>query len=142
MGTTTCGDNCCPSGSSCVSGQCLACPADAPTACGNNCCPSGSTCNAGSCVPPAASQQSGASGAPASGAGGAQGSASGQACHAVPVSCSSCTVNACASGNASSPASCHTWYESSDGKKFECASCGDCSAAAQAAVLHCCPIHL
>jgi hypothetical protein len=74
------------------------------------------------------------------GGGFAPGTTSGESCKPVPVACTGCTVNACAS--ASSSGDCHSWFEASDGKTFDCKSCGDCTTAASAAVAHCCPIHL
>jgi hypothetical protein len=57
----------------------------------------------------------------------------------VPADCSACSVTACAI--ATSAGGCQSWYQASDGQKFECSGCGDCAGAAQAAVGHCCPVH-
>lgn len=53
------------------------------------------------------------------------------------VACEVCTIEACATGGADS--SCSAWYQTSDGKRFSCASCGDCQAAANQATQYCCP---
>lgn len=53
------------------------------------------------------------------------------------ISCQNCSITACAAGTGESD--CSAWYETSDGKRINCASCGDCSAAAQQATNYCCP---
>ena len=52
-------------------------------------------------------------------------------------SCQVCSIKACVAAVGSN--TCQSWYETSDGGKFACAACGDCTAAAQAVVNHCCP---
>jgi hypothetical protein len=51
--------------------------------------------------------------------------------------CQVCSISACSVSNADG--SCSTWYETSDGQKYACASCGDCYGAAQQVTQHCCP---
>jgi len=144
-GTTGCGQNCCPSSAQCVNGQCLQCPQDAPTHCGNVCCGASELCQDGACVVPTLPMFVPSSG-PDAGTGIAtvmpstSSGGSGGQCMTVPVpsQCTTCSVKACASG--SSASSCQAWYDSSDGRRFDCASCADCSAAAQNAVVHCCPL--
>jgi hypothetical protein len=147
---TLCGSNCCGLEEMCVGGQCVGCSGDAPVHCGSTCCRAGETCNGNSCVPmpssspPTASPDAGAPHVGGSSGGGSSGggmpnAGAGSSCMPVPAPCSACTVTACAS--ASSAGTCHTWYTSSDGRTFECAGCGDCVGAAQAAVQHCCPVH-
>lgn len=54
------------------------------------------------------------------------------------VACDVCSVTACAAAG-TGPNDCSAWYETSDGKRFTCASCGDCTAAANQATQYCCP---
>ncbi len=160
---TLCGTNCCAQNEMCVGGQCVGCTSDAPIACGSSCCRLGDSCSGGVCVPPpgASAGSAGASGpdlggagagaggddrsggsggVAGSGGGGVPGSEGGSSCMPVPAACSDCSVTACASVTGSG--SCQSWYDTSDGQRFSCAGCGDCTSAAENAVLHCCPVHL
>ena len=50
---------------------------------------------------------------------------------------SSCTYQACVAVD--TLGGCQDGYRTSDGQEFDCASCGDCTAAASAITQHCCP---
>ena len=55
------------------------------------------------------------------------------------IACEVCSISACVSAGTSA-ASCEAGYKASDGAYFQCNSCEDCYAAAQAATNHCCPV--
>lgn len=54
------------------------------------------------------------------------------------MACQVCSISACAASNADG-STCSSWYETSNGQKFQCAACGDCQAAAQQVTQYCCP---